>query len=931
MKNIFKIISIIAALFIVSIPSFSQNTTGNWTITGPIAFPTNISGQIHGIGRVSQIKFHASNSLKVYAVSASGGLWISTDGGANWNKTGTDKNFPLTSCASVCVDYSNDNIIYLSTGDANYYSDKFGIYKSTDGGATWSPSHNSIGNRMALEILMSQTNHNILIAATTDGIWRSLNAGATWTVKKAGGAFKDMVFQPGSSSVMFAADDNSFWRSTDTGNNWVQIASVNPAAGNGGRIAVSAANANTVYVGFVGSNTTTGNGGIIYRSTDGGLNFTLRKGDVQPNLNGYSGTEDGQGNYNWTIFADRVNANIVYACGHVVWKSTDGGANWTQLTNWWEKCHTDMHHIVTSPYNNAKLFNANDGGIFASADAGVTWLPSANGLSATEVYHMGQSNLARGIAGIGTQDNGELYFNTNTWYTNRGGDWGSKETFDYANADKVYYRENASRRDLVANGSETSIGLAGPANDDVYATSSLNTGLMFAGQSNVLRRSANLQAAAPTWKTLKTFTPSSNRVMAVAVSPASASELYAVTWNNQVWFSNNATATTPTFTSYATPATVGNHTFITVNKSNPSIVYMALEDKMYRSVNKGQAWTDISAGLVAGANIVSLLHDPYSTNESMYLATTLGVYYRNNTMNNWQSFSTGLPVIAEITDMFGYFDGTSNSVLRVSYYGRGVWESPLYSTAAGFNPNTYYKITNKYSSKALDIEGASLNDGSFVIQKTYSGTTSQKWKLVSTGNGNYKIVNRNSNKNIDNPGSSAADGTEMIQYQDNGGGSNQQWQITDIGAGNYKIINASSGKALDNPASSTADGTHIIQWAYSGGSNQQWQITDVGSAFAAVSSIPLSNNLVNELSDEVMLAPNPAKSNTQIIINTSRDILALMQVVNAAGEVVLYRRQQLTAGANKISINTASLATGEYYVIVRMNEKTITKKLIIQQ
>lgn len=930
MKQFFNIISIIAVIFISSNSSFSQNTTGNWTITGPIAFPTNISGQIHGIGRVSQIKFHATNSQKMYAVSASGGLWISTDGGSNWNKTGTDKNFPLTGCASVCVDYSNDNIIYLSTGDANYYSDKFGIYKSTDGGATWSPSNNNIGNRMALEILMSATNHNILIAATSDGIWKTYNAGASWAVKKAGGAFKDMVFKPGSQSIMFAVDDNSFWRSTDTGNNWTQIASVNPAAGNGGRIAVSAANTNTVYVGFVGSNTKTGNGGIIYRSTDGGLNFTLRKGDVQPNLNGYSGTEDGQGNYNWTMFADRINADIVYACGHVVWKSTDGGANWTQLTNWWEKCHTDMHHIISSPYNNARLFDANDGGIFISTDAGVTWSPSANGLSATECYHMGQSNLAKGIAGIGTQDNGEIYFNTNTWYTNRGGDWGSKELFDYANANKVYYVENGNRRDLVANGAETSIGLASPANDNVYAMSKLNTGLMFAGQSNVLRRTTNLQAASPTWKTLKTFTPSSNWPMAIAVSPASASELYVVTWNNQVWFSSNATVTNPTFTSYATPATVGYNTFISVNKNNPSVVYMALEDKMYRSANKGQNWTDISAGLVAGAKIVGLVHDPFSTNESFYLATTLGVYYRNNTMNSWQSFSNGLPTIAEITDLFGYFDGTSNSILRVSFYGRGVWESPLYSNGAGFNPNTYYKITNKYSGKALDIEGASVSDGAFVIQKTYAGTNSQKWKLTSAGAGNYNIANRNSLKNIDDPASSTTDGTEMIQYADNGGGANQQWQITDLGNGYYKIINASSGKALDNPGSSTTDGTHMIQWTYSGGDNQQWQITDVGSAFAAISSVPLSDQLVEASGSDVTVAPNPAKNNTQVIIKADKSMLALMQVVDANSKVVLFSRQELKQGNNKININVSSLASGLYYVMIRMNEKTITKKLIIQ-
>ena len=57
---------------------------GNWSLTGPAKFPTNISGQINGMGRVSQIKFHPTNPAKVYAVSATGGLWISENSGVAW-------------------------------------------------------------------------------------------------------------------------------------------------------------------------------------------------------------------------------------------------------------------------------------------------------------------------------------------------------------------------------------------------------------------------------------------------------------------------------------------------------------------------------------------------------------------------------------------------------------------------------------------------------------------------------------------------------------------------------------------------------------------------------------------------------------------------------------------------------------------------------
>lgn len=684
-------------LLLFAFTSFAQNLNGNWTIKGPVAFPTNISSQIHGIGRVSQIKFHHSNPLKMYAVSASGGLWISNDGGLNWNKTNTDNQIPQGSCASICIDYTNDNILYLSTGDANYYDGGYGIYKSIDGGNTWSPSNTNIGDRMAIEILMSPTDHNVLIAATVDGIWKSVDAGLTWSNTLIGGAFKDLVYKSGSSSVLFAVTDNVFWKSSDNGTSWSQISSVNPSPGNGGRIAVSAANNNIVYVGFVGSNSDNGLGGIIYQSIDGGNTFTLKKGDVQPNLNGYTGEEYGQGNYNWALFADRTNANILYACGHVVWKSNDGGSNWSQLTNWWENCHTDMHQIVSSPYDNTKLFNINDGGIFISTDGGNNWNPSSNGLSATEVYHLGQSKLSRNIVSIGTQDNGEIYLNDNSWYCNRGGDWGSKISFDLANPNLAYYHENAQRKDLVLNDGENSYNLTNPNNNNNYVFSELNTSIALVSQGNTLKRTTNLLSTNPSWTDVEIF---SSNIKSIAISPINNNEIYAVLDNNQVYYTSNGS----TFNQVSVaPSSTYDYCCIVVNKNDTNIVYLSCGSNVYRSSNKGVNWTDIS-GSLSSANILNLIHDPYKTNESFYLTTAFGVYYRNNTMTDWQSFSNGLPLIAQISDLFGYFDGTDNSVLRVSFYGRGVWESNLYSTTLATNEwDEKLGTINVYPNPSTDI------------------------------------------------------------------------------------------------------------------------------------------------------------------------------------------------------------------------------------
>ena len=144
-----KYIYTILLLGVLNNLGFAQGAMGTWTNLGPVEFPTNVSGQVNGMGRVCQIKFHPTLPNKIYAVSASGGLYISLDTGKNWTVTPGTEHMPGNACASVCIDYTNDNILYLSTGDPNYYGDDFGIWKSTDGGATFSPSNTNIGNRMA--------------------------------------------------------------------------------------------------------------------------------------------------------------------------------------------------------------------------------------------------------------------------------------------------------------------------------------------------------------------------------------------------------------------------------------------------------------------------------------------------------------------------------------------------------------------------------------------------------------------------------------------------------------------------------------------------------------------------------------------------------------------------------------------------------------
>ena len=617
----------------------------------------------------------------MYATAATGGLYISTDGGENWTVTGTDK-LSRNNCASICIDHTNDQVLYLGSGDPNYYSTYNGIYKSTNGGATWTLSNSGIGNRMAVDILMSPSDRNVLIAATNDGIWKSTDAGATWTVRKSGGTFTQMIFKPGDANTVYAATHTQFFRSTDMGTTWTQITLSGSGYQNGGRIGVSKADPNIVYLTYVGD-FNAGTSTPVLKSIDSGQSFSVVKTPGQPNLNGYNSNEGGQGNYNYAITVAPNNADIVYIVGHVVWKSTNGGTSWSKLTDWWAKVHTDMHEILISPYDNNKLYNVNDGGVWLSTDGGNNWTPKSNGLSCTEIYRSAQSPIRKDLIDIGTQDNGELHYINNTWYTNGGGDYGGHVAFDYQDAQNVYHLNDRSRKRLAGSGGAPAFNLPFTDSDNNGNNTEIEfhpsqTNTAFASYTDVYR-TTNL-ASAPTWTKISSF---STQVKALVCSPANMNLLYAVTNNGRVYRSDNALAASPTFANLAAPAATNVRTSIAPINNNVNVVYISCGSKVYRSGDKGATWTDVSNGL-PNVNINKIYHDKYSTDESVYVGMATGIYYKNNSMSSWINFSNGLPTIANINEIMLYNDGTANSEIRVSYYGRGVWGSSLFSNTNSF-------------------------------------------------------------------------------------------------------------------------------------------------------------------------------------------------------------------------------------------------------
>lgn len=653
--------------------------TGNWTELGPVSLPNNGTGQPNGMGRISCIAFHPTDANTLYAGAASGGFWISTNNGATWSKSVTG--LTRLGVSSIVVHPTTPNIIYIGTGDRDGGdAPGYGVWRSTDGGATWASYNSGMGNRTVYEILMDPTNSNRLIAATNNGrIYRSLDGGATWTYSSGLTNAKDIAFKPGDPNTIYAAG-TQFSYSTDGGVTFTLNAGI-PSQSRYA-IGVTAANANYVYL--IGGSNSTGLTGI-HRSTNSGVTFTTQA--TTPNLLGY-GTTGGTGSQAWydlVMVADPADANTVYIGGINNWKSTDGGVNWSIISHWTGSggipaVHADQHVLEFSPLNGA-LYNGHDGGIHITADGGTTWTEISSGLAIAQVYKIGVSQSAEGTVINGYQDNGTAIYYDGTWSTEIGGD-GMECIVDPTDANymygALYYGDIRRSTNNGANFSQ----ISGPVTESgawvtPYILDPNDPNNMYAGYANVWR-STDVKAGTPTWTQISSFS-GSNTVRTMAMAPSNSDVLYVGRANSSERFlkTTNASAGTPTWTNLTGNLPVNSQLkAIAIDFTDENHLFISIGNDIYESTDGGLNWTNYS-GSLPNISLNTIVIDSNSPTDAMYVGHDVGVYYRDNTMADWSLYSTGLPNV-EITELEIYQNPSEcRSKLYASSYGQGLWVSDL--------------------------------------------------------------------------------------------------------------------------------------------------------------------------------------------------------------------------------------------------------------
>ena len=270
----------------------------------------------------------------------SGGIWKTTDGGVSWN-TMTDFIANL-SIACLSLDPTNPNVLYAGTGEVVFGYPGAGIFKTTDGGTTWTLLPNPFNLQYVHRIAISPINNQILLAAASYwGVFRSSDAGQTWNRvvngNYPGPTYEQVVFHPTDGTKCLAAGFREVMFSVDSGLNWTAATGL-PSSAQRSELTYAPSNPSIVYA------SVDYNGRHIYRSNDGGHSFA----DV-----GGSGTGDnGQDGYANTVWVDPTNSNILVVGGVNLWRSVDGGVTWNRVGTGYintEQPHPDQHVIVSHP------------------------------------------------------------------------------------------------------------------------------------------------------------------------------------------------------------------------------------------------------------------------------------------------------------------------------------------------------------------------------------------------------------------------------------------------------------------------------------------------------------------------------------------------------------------------------------------------------
>ena len=358
---------------------YSTYLTGSFG-TSALGIAVDSTGNAHVTGTTNSIDFPLVNPLKTSST-----FFKTTDAAANWNNLNSGI---VGSVNLLGVAPSAPNTIYAETSD--------GIYRSTDAGSTWSKTpatgFGSFGFTNALAV--DPTNSAVVYAGRFSGLLKSTDSGNNWirdnTAPLNSAQVLSIVFDPSTPATMYVGANTGVFKSTDSGATWIAQNSGLPSAPNVRVLAIDPSAPSTIYAG------TSGNG--FFKSTNGGGLWTAMN-------NGMGGNNP---TFISTVVVDPANPATIYTghgtgnSGGGINKSTNGGSSWTPLTN-------DVPPnalIFAMAATSSAVYAATGGGIIKTTNGGSSWTNTNAGLGSASVRSLVTHPTDAAILYAGTSGSG---------------------------------------------------------------------------------------------------------------------------------------------------------------------------------------------------------------------------------------------------------------------------------------------------------------------------------------------------------------------------------------------------------------------------------------------------------------------------------------------------------------------------------------------
>ncbi|MFH1765929.1 MAG: hypothetical protein ABIF09_17215 [Gemmatimonadota bacterium] len=713
--------------------------------------PANMSGRIDDIEAV------VGDPSTIYLGLATGGIWKSTNMGTTW--TPIFDSYPVSSIGDIAIAPSNPDIIYVGSGESNNRQSTTrgdGVYRSTDGGKTFVKVGLDYTNHIS-RVLVDPVNPEVAYVAAMGHLWgpnderglfKTTDGGRSWTntnfIDEYTG-FTDVVMDPRNNQVLYAASyqrqrtawgfngggpGSGIWKSTDAGDNWTRLEGNGLPEGEFGRIglALFQANPDIVFAQIEVPNPVRRQGAAaqevnpaydgVWKSLDGG-----RSWEIQSNNNN-------RPMYYSQIRVDPTNSDIIYTMGASFYKSVDGGKNFATVSG---MGHGDHHALWINPSNSNQLMLGTDGGFNISWDQGATW-DFINTFAVGQFYEIGVDMRRPYFVCGGLQDNGSwcgpsatrsnIGIANHDWYRVGGGD-GFYVRIDPTDFNIVYSESQGgsmSRRDLRT-GESTSIRPTSPREQNgtirpgnVVPIPEINEAYRFewntpiemsphdpntilvAGnrffkskdKGNTWTASAELSKAMDRDQLSIMGIPGSEfmaskndgqsswgQATTLAESPSQPGVIWVGTDDGNVQVSRDGGMT---FTNVAGNIPGPRETDYRVTRVEPSnfdpgTCYVVLDNHRSEDWNPyvfvtrdfGQSFTNLTNNLPIGhANVIT--EDPRNPN-LLYLGTEFGLFVSLNGGREWKRFQNGLPTV-RVDDILVH---PRDNDLVVGTHGRSIW------------------------------------------------------------------------------------------------------------------------------------------------------------------------------------------------------------------------------------------------------------------